>query len=83
MKAFLLVFFAFALTATFAQNNINIQLLGHPRLMVTKDDIIELKQKIHHKDFKEIYKIYIDQKNYRTNGISENGEPKEAIRQKI
>lgn len=83
MKAFLLVFFAFALTATFAQSNINIQLLGHPRLLVTKADVIELKQKIHHKDFNEIYRIFLDQKNYKTEGISENGEPKEAIRQKI
>jgi hypothetical protein len=45
MKAFLLVFFSFASIATFAQSNINIQLLGHPRLLVTKDDIIELKKK--------------------------------------
>ena len=83
MKAFLLVLFAFALTNSFAQNNVNIQLQSHPRLFVNKDDVIELKQKIHHQDFNEIYKIFINQKNFITNGISENGEPKEPIRQKI
>jgi hypothetical protein len=83
MKAFLLVLFAFALTNTFAQSNVNIQLQAHPRLLVNRKDVIELKQKIHHQDFNEIYKIFIDQKNFITNGISENGEPKESIRQKI
>jgi hypothetical protein len=83
MKAFLLVVFAFALTDTFAQSSANVQMQGHPRLLVTKEDVVDLKQKIHHKDFSEIYTLFIAQKNFSTDGISKNGEPQEPIRQKI
>ena len=48
MKTFVLVLFIFALTDTFAQSNANVQMQGHPRLLVTKEDVVELKQKIHH-----------------------------------
>ncbi len=83
MKTFVLVLFVFALTDTFAQSSANVQMQGHPRLLVTKEDVVDLKQKIHHKDFSEIYTIFIAQKNFSTDGSSKNGEPQEPIRQKI
>lgn len=83
MKAFLLIICSLIFTGTFAQTTVNVQYLGHPRVLVTKEEVAVLKQKIQHADFKEIYKSFQQQKNFITNGISANGEPDEAIRQKI
>lgn len=83
MKSFFSFFCSFILANTFAQTTANVQLQGHPRLLVTPKDIAVLKQKIHHQDFKEIYKSFQQQKDLITDGVSASGEPDEDIRQKI
>jgi heparin/heparan-sulfate lyase len=83
MKSFFSFFCSFILANTFAQTTANVQLQGHPRVLVTPKDIAVLKQKIHHQDFKEIYKSFQQQKDLITDGVSASGEPDEDIRQKI
>lgn len=70
-------------TILFGQNSLSIKIPAHPRVLVTKEDLPGLKQKIKHPDFKVLYQTYLQQKQYNTNGISANGEPDEKIRQKI
>jgi len=83
MKRYVTYLLVLVFTNTIAQTNSNIQFQGHPRVLVSKNDIAQLKQKIKHPDFKEMYAAYIEQKNFKTDGVSENGEPNEDIRQKI
>lgn len=67
----------------FAQNKLGIQLPPHPRVLVTKEDLPLLRQKLQHPDFKFLYQTYLQQKQFQTDGISANGEADENIRQKI
>jgi hypothetical protein len=83
MKKYTLYLLLFLFIHSEAQNIANIHLKGHPRVLVSKDDIAILKQKIGHADFKEIYASYIEQKKFITDGVSKNGEPNEEIRYKI
>ena len=83
MKKYCSYLLLFIFSYTNAQTIANIQLQGHPRVLVIKDDVAMLKQKIKHHDFKEIYASYIEQKKFITDGVSKNGEPNEEIRQKI
>lgn len=83
MKTFFSFLFTLILANTFAQTNANIQLQGHPRLLVTPKDVVLLKQKIHHPDFKKTFKSFQQQKDFITDGISTTGKPNEYIRQKI
>ena len=83
MKKYFLYLLLFLFINTNAQTIANIQLQGHPRVLVSKDDVTILKQRIGHKDFKEIYASYIEQKKFITDGVSKNGEPNEEIRYKI
>lgn len=70
-------------TILFGQNSLSIKIPAHPRVLVTKEDLPGLKQKINHPDFKVLYQTYLQQKQFKTDGISANGEPDEKIRQKI
>ena len=83
MKKYFLYLLLFLFINTNAQTIANIQLQGHPRVLVSKNDVAIFKQKIGHKDFKEIYASYIEQKKFITDGVSKNGEPNEEIRYKI
>lgn len=83
MKSFFSFFSSFILANIFAQTTANVQFQGHPRVLVTTKDVAVLQQKIHHQDFKEIYKSFQQQKDFITDGISVDGEPNEDIRQKI
>ena len=83
MKKYFFYLLLFLFLNTNAQTIATIQLQGHPRVLVSKDDVTILKQKIGHKDFKEIYASYIEQKKFITDGVSKNGEPNEEIRYKI
>jgi hypothetical protein len=55
----------------------------HPRLLINAKEIKFLKKKLSHPDFDSIRINFYKQKKFVTNGISSNGEPDEAIRQKI
>ncbi len=83
MKKYFSYILLFFFSYTNAQSVGAIQLQGHPRVLVSKADVAILKQKIKHKDFKEIYASYIEQKKFVTDGVSKNGEPNETIRYKI
>lgn len=70
-------------TIVFAQNNLSLPLPSHPRVLVTKEDLPVLRQKLQHSDFKFLHQTYLQQKQFQTDGISANGEADERIRQKI
>jgi len=83
MKYTLTLALLFCWTISFSQNSFPIQLPAHPRVLVTKEDLPQLRRKINHPDFKFLYQTYLQQKQYKTDGISANGEADESIRQKI
>ncbi len=83
MKYLLTLAFLFYWTISFSQIRLPIQLPAHPRVLVTKEDLPQLRQKLQHPDFKFLYQTFLQQKQYKTDGISTNGEADERIRQKI
>jgi heparin/heparan-sulfate lyase len=61
----------------------SIKLLPHPRVFVTASKIPDLRKAITHKDLKEIWESYEQQKSRSTRGVSADGQPDESIRECI
>ena len=76
-----LLFFIMVLPLTIHAETI--ELPQHPRLLITAKEVSEVKQRMQHSDFNEMKAAFIQQKNFVTNGVSEDGLPKDAIRQKM
>ena len=60
-----------------------IQLPSHPRLFVKQSEIADIKQRMLSKDFAVIREAFNRQLAFSTDGVSADGMPKEAIRQKM
>ena len=63
--------------------NDTIKMPAHPRLLLNSNDVLNLKERIKHPDFKNIKIVFDKQLAFPTDGLSKDGAPDEKIRQKI
>ncbi|QBN17458.1 DUF4861 family protein [Flavobacterium nackdongense] len=63
--------------------NDTIKMPPHPRLLLNSNDVLHLKERVKHPDFKNIKIVFDKQLAYPTDGQSTDGVPDEKIRQKI
>ncbi len=60
-----------------------IQLPSHPRLLVKQSELADIKLRMSSPDFAAIREAFNQQRSFSTDGVSADGNPKEAIRQKM